>query len=93
MISFALILMTLPSRMAEVRAGRANRAGWADRAHRGESDSGRTGLVVPSIRRERLGGGGVDNGYIKAPQSGPLSAEGYGSAHASLHGNPAEKEP
>jgi len=35
MISFALMLMTLPSRMAEVRAGRADRGGLPDSSREG----------------------------------------------------------
>ena len=47
MISFALILMTLPSRLAEVRARRA------DRARHGESSTGpadRAGLADLSLQ-------------------------------------------
>jgi len=39
MISFALMLMTLPSRMAEVRAGRADRGGLPNSSREG-SDGG-----------------------------------------------------
>jgi hypothetical protein len=53
MVSFALILMTLPSRVAEVRAGRA------DRARHGESSTERadlsSGEPCSGVRRgERL---------------------------------------
>jgi len=57
MISFALMLMTLPSRMAEVRAGRADRPrqaapsiGWAVRGG------------LPDSSREGSGGGSVWGG-------------------------------
>ena len=39
MISFALILMTLPSRMAEVRAGRADRGALPDSSREGSDGS------------------------------------------------------
>jgi hypothetical protein len=40
MISFALILMTLPSRVAGVRAGRAVRGGLPDSSREGSGCSG-----------------------------------------------------
>lgn len=50
MISFALMLMTLPSRMFEVQAGRA------DRARHGESGTGRADRVgLPDSSRGHSG--------------------------------------
>lgn len=58
MISFALMLMTLPSRMAEVRAGRADRAERGDRVGLPDSSRERSGyngmrLDNPSFRQEQ----------------------------------------
>jgi hypothetical protein len=56
MISFALMLMTLPSRMAEVRVGRADRAGRADQARAGASSTAQAvRSELPNSSRE--GGG------------------------------------
>ena len=63
MISFALILMTLPSRMAEVRAGQADRAGRADRAYQAASSIGwAVGGALPDSSREGSGGSSVRDG-------------------------------
>ena len=77
MISFALILMTLPSRMAEVRAGRA------DQTRHGEASIARAvqgGL--PDLSRGGSGGRGVrrggrrDNSSSAAGDGGRYNKEG-----------------
>ena len=62
MISFALMLMTLPSRMAEVRAGLAVRAGRVDQARQARLRPHGQSEANCRIHRGREGGCSIRGG-------------------------------